>query len=104
MADFDLDPLGFDPASFPQATQDGIDDTLDHGDSGHLLHLAADLPAIQWSVPKARQHRKIETALAELALPHLRSGPLAIRSAACSKLCRVHGLRLLIGNYFKTVR
>jgi hypothetical protein len=80
MADFDLDPSGFNPLSTAKPPQDGIYDPLDHLDTGHLLQTTANLRPVEGSVPQARKDSQIEAALAKLALPHLNPDALSVVS------------------------
>jgi hypothetical protein len=94
MADFDLNPLDFNPLGNPKATQEGIDDSLDHVDTGHLFQAVANLKPIEWPPPQACKDSKIEAALAELALPHLNPDPLSVSSTMGSNICANHASSL----------
>ena len=92
MADLDLDPLRFNPLSAPKSTEDGIYDALNHLDTGHLLQPITNLRPIEGPVPQARKDSQIETALAELALPHLHTDALAVFSTIDLSFCGNHAL------------
>jgi hypothetical protein len=94
VARFDLDPLSFDPSRSAQSPQDGIQDSLDDGDSSHFLEAVANLRPIKWPVPQASKNCEIEGPLAELALPHLDPDPLSVRSTIDSNVFGNHAASL----------
>jgi hypothetical protein len=81
MAQFNLDPLSLNPSGITKSAQNGINDSLDEVDTGHLLQSVTDLGPIKGPIPQACKDGEIQTALAELALPHINPHPPAVRSA-----------------------
>jgi hypothetical protein len=71
MPRFNLHPFGRNPAGLPESTQERIYDSQRQAHTGHFLESAANLRPIERPIPQARKYGEIETALADLGLPHL---------------------------------